>query len=113
VRLTLIAGSPCRAKEASVDVARFSHPVDRKTSLKALGASLAALAATRPLAGEAKKSCGKKCNQKCAAQVSPCQEYWTGYCDEDAECRNYFQACCGSLASCLGDAYFACVDERL
>ena len=95
-----------------MDSTRYSHLVDRKTSLKALGAALAALAA-RPMASEAKKSCGKKCNQKCAAQVSPCQEYWTGYCDDDGDCRDYFHACCASLATCQGAAYFACVDEIL
>ncbi len=91
---------------------RQTRRLGRKTSLKLLGGSVAALAAARPLAGEAKKSCGKKCREKCEKQVAPCKEYWTGFCDEDDECRAYFHGCCESLKSCNGDAYFACVDAR-
>lgn len=85
--------------------------IDRKTSLKVLAGSLAAVAAARPLAGEAAmKKCGKKVKKKCAKQEGPCRAFWDEVCNSFPECTNHYFTCCEHLAACQGAEYFACAN---
>jgi hypothetical protein len=107
-------------EEAEMDGTHFdawtrrASTVTRKASLTLLGTSVIALAAARPPVGKAKKtkkkSCSTTCGQKCAAQVAPCKTYWTGFCDDNVQCREDHHECCDSLATCNGRAYFVCID---
>jgi hypothetical protein len=85
--------------------------IDRKTSLKVLGGSLAAAAVARPLAAEAgkhNKKCKKKAKKKCSKQVKPCKEFWDDVCGSSQECKDYYHNCCDFLQNCNGSQYFDC-----
>jgi hypothetical protein len=88
--------------------------IDRKTSLKVLGGSLAAIVAARPLASEAKKNrrkrkrCKQRVNRKCGRQVGPCKDWWTDFCGDSESCRDYYHNCCDHLDRCKGSKYFNC-----
>jgi hypothetical protein len=93
-------------------LARQAGTIDRMTSLKVLGGSLAAVAVAGPLAADAKnknKKCKKKIEKKCEKQEQPCRDYWGNICGELQECRDFFFACCDDLANCNASQYFECV----
>ncbi|MGH2615955.1 MAG: hypothetical protein ACRDJC_11995 [Thermomicrobiales bacterium] len=89
---------------------RQVRAIDRKTSLKVLGGSLAAVAAARPGASAAKKSCGEKCDKKCGKVEKGCKAHWNEECPTQ-ECRDNFHACCAHLGRCKGTQYFDCVSQ--
>jgi hypothetical protein len=90
---------------------RRAGTTDRKTALKALGGSLATVAAARPLAAAAaKRNCGAKAARKCQRQVAPCQAFWDEVCNSFGECTDHYFACCEHLATCQGAKYFACAN---
>jgi hypothetical protein len=85
---------------------------DRKTAIKMLGGSLAAIAMARPLASEAAKNKNKKrkrkakkrCRQKCAQQVAPCQISVNQNGGTPAQI-----ACCQRLADCDFSGLLLCL----
>ena len=95
------------ASFAAVD--RHARAVDRKTWLKALSGSLAALAATRPLQTEAGKN-AKTCQQKVKKKVKKA-------CGKQvAQCEFHFAilspgkiSCCQFLRNCDFDGHIQCV----
>ena len=89
--------------------------IDRKTSLKMLGGSLAAVAASRALTAEGKKNKNNNNNnkndkwkKKCKNQVNPCKQYWDEVCGSSQSCKDYYHDCCDSLKKCKGSQYFDC-----
>lgn len=89
------------------DLTRHVGTIDRKTSLKVLGGTLAAAAIARPMTAEAKNN-NKKWKKKCKKQVKPCKKFWNKHCGNDGNCKKYYQKCCKNLKKCNGNKYFKC-----
>jgi hypothetical protein len=92
-------------------VTREMGTIDRKTSLKVLGGSLAALAAARPLGSAAKKKGGKKGDKGCRSIEKAFKAYWSEECGANQTCRENLHACSAHLGACKGEKYLACVSN--
>jgi hypothetical protein len=92
---------------AAVD--RQARAIDRKTWLKALTGSLAALAATRPVTTEAgkdakkfQKKVKKKVKKACGKQVAQCEFHFAILSPDKI-------SCCQFLRNCDFDGHIQCV----
>ena len=86
---------------------------DRRSSLKALGATLlvAAVAAPRgAAAGSSSKKAKKAVKKACAKQVAPCKSGWTAACGDNETCQQ-LAACCDFLKTCDSASQIKCVTD--
>ena len=108
---------------------RAVNAIDRKTSLKILGAATAVLAAPTLRVGLAKpgKKKKNKCNSKCLSQRDQCLLFLREVrcrvlrfaaagaegLEFDQDCVDFYTSCCDSFASCDAAAGFPCLQRRL
>jgi hypothetical protein len=88
---------------------------DRRTSLKALGATLlvAAVAAPRgAAAGSSSKKAKKAVKKACGKQVDACKSGWTSACGDSEVCQQ-LAGCCDSLKTCDAAGQVKCMTDIL
>jgi hypothetical protein len=92
--------------ESTVDVVGMlaeRRAVQRRSTLRALGLGVTAMA-VESVATEAKKKRGRKrAKNRCPRQVAPCEAAFTDYCRSwgyQEECLATVRECCASLNTC-------------
>jgi hypothetical protein len=94
--------------------ARIREPAltrDRRASLTALGAALAAVL-TVPRPGKAKPSAAEKCKRRCRRQENACNAAVMARCVSQM-CEDAFLPCCTFLRTCNTAAFVNCVFDIL
>lgn len=94
---------------------RAARGIDRRRSLRVLGAGTLGLAAARGGSANASKA-GKKAKKKCKKQGNSCRAFAQDLCAEfqqGQDCVDLFTPCCASIQKCNAPAFFACVNAGL
>jgi hypothetical protein len=85
---------------------------DRRTSLKAIGATALLAVGATPARASAKKDSGKKAAKRCKRQVGQCKDVLQALCDASEgqqECLDDTARCCSFLGDCKGGEAVECI----